>query len=151
VLDAAALSQQLPAAPDLVDLGSGAGFPGLPLAVLWPASEVLLIEARERRHHFQRAAIRALGLRNASALRGRAESLPPEPRTVVIAQAMAQPARALRWMLRWARLDGWLVIPGGEEAPRIEPLPEVAFERVAPYSVPGGGPHRTLWIGRRVR
>jgi 16S rRNA (guanine527-N7)-methyltransferase len=74
ILDAAALSQCLPLAATLVDLGSGAGFPGLPIAVLRPESAVLLVEAREKRHHFQRAAVRELGLRNVEMLCGRVSS-----------------------------------------------------------------------------
>lgn len=151
MLDAAALAQHLPAVPSLVDLGSGAGFPGLPIAVLRSECSVLLVEAREKRHHFQRAAVRELRLANAQTLLGRAEQLEPRPRAVVIAQAIAEPSLALRWMLPWAEVGGWLALPGGEEPPEIAPDPSIALERVARYRVPGGGPARTLWLGRRLR
>jgi len=150
VLDAAALSTVLPPARSIVDLGSGAGFPGLPLALLRPESALRLVEAREKRHHFQRAAVRELGLGNVSVLLGRAEQLEPEPGDGVIGQAMAQPSQALAWMKPWTQPGGWLAIPGGETPPRIEPSADIAFERVAEYRVPCGGPRRTLWLGRRL-
>jgi 16S rRNA (guanine527-N7)-methyltransferase len=149
VLDAAALGERLPPARGLVDLGSGAGFPGLPLAVLRPACPVLLVEAREKRHHFQRAAVRELGLANAVPLLGRAETLEAQPQELAIAQAMAQPGRALAWMKRWTQPGGWIAIPGGESPPQIEPPDDVVFERIVEYQVPGRAGRRTLWLGRR--
>lgn len=150
ILDAAALSQQLPPARTLVDLGSGAGFPGLPLAVLRAECSALLVEAREKRHHFQRAAVRELALANVECLCGRAEQLEPRPGELVIGQAVAKPARALAWMKPWAKIGGWLALPGGESPPSIAPSADVVAERVIEYQVPGGGPRRTLWLGRRL-
>lgn len=154
VLDAAALWKALPEAASVVDLGSGAGIPGLPVAILAPEVQVLLVEARLRRHHFQRAARRQLGLENVSLRRGRIESLEPEPAELVVAQAVAAPERVLRWMLPWARAGGWLAIPGSEQAP--EPLAEarwaserVADARIVRYRVPLAGPERTIWLARR--
>jgi 16S rRNA (guanine527-N7)-methyltransferase len=150
ILDAAALSRCLPPAAGLVDLGSGAGFPGLPIAVLRPECAVLLVEAREKRHHFQKAAVRGLGLRNVEAICGRAEQLEAQPRTIAVGQAMARPAQALLWMKPWARLGGWLALPGGESPPQIDPQPDVFVEPTVAYRVPGGGPYRTLWLARRI-
>jgi 16S rRNA (guanine527-N7)-methyltransferase len=150
ILDAAALSVHLPPVASLVDLGSGAGFPGLPIAVLRPGCSLLLVEAREKRHHFQRAAVRELGLGNVALLRGRAERLPAQPRAAVIAQAIAEPSQALRWMLPWAEIGGWLALPGGENPPEIAAHPAVTPGGVVTYTVPCGGPRRTLWLGRRV-
>jgi len=77
ILDAAALTAQLPEIASLADIGSGAGFPGFPVAILRADCRVTLVESRERRHHFQRQAIRQLGLENARAELGRAEALEP--------------------------------------------------------------------------
>ncbi|MBW2360753.1 MAG: class I SAM-dependent methyltransferase [Deltaproteobacteria bacterium] len=150
VLDASALSMALPPFESLADLGSGAGYPGLPMAILRPELRVTLVEARERRHHFQKAAVRELGLANARPRRGRAENLDPEPHAAVIAQAMAQPEAALAWMLPWAASGGWLILPGAAEVPNV-PTDERSgwvLEPARHYQVPCGGPQRTLWLAR---
>jgi 16S rRNA (guanine527-N7)-methyltransferase len=149
VLDAAALSRVLPEVARLVDLGSGAGFPGLPLSVLRPECEVLLVEAREKRHHFQRAAVRRLGLENARPLRGRAEALEPIPSPLVVAQAMAAPAAVLRSARAWVEPGGRIAIPGGGGfAGPIPPPDWIAEADLLDYVVPCGGPARRLWLGR---
>ncbi len=147
VLDAAALDAALPAAGSLADLGSGAGFPGLPMAILHPDRSVVLVEARERRHHFQRHAIRALGLRNVRALRGRFEELEPVPSELVVAQAVAAPDRLVAWMLRWSLPGATLAVPGGT-VPRTVEHPGVSSSEISSYQVPAGGPTRSLWIAR---
>ena len=150
VLDALALGAALPVVPPdtLADLGSGAGFPALPLAILWPTCQITMVDSRLRKHHFQRTAIRALDLPNARAVRGRAESLDAAPHQIVVAQAMAQPAQVLRWMRRWATPDGWLVLPQSDAVPRIAVPADIRFEAIRRYQVPLGGPARSLWLGR---
>jgi len=65
--------------PDtLLDLGSGAGFPGLPIALLHPQIAVTLAESQNKKATFLREAVRTLGLKNVEVWAGRAESLPPE-------------------------------------------------------------------------
>jgi 16S rRNA (guanine527-N7)-methyltransferase len=151
ILDALALGESLPVRPptSLADLGSGAGFPGLPLAVRWPASAVMLVEARERRHHFQRAAVRTLGLVNVEPRRGRLEDLPPRPHEVVVAQALAQAERAVEWMLPWVAPGGWLVLARSADAGPVPDAPGLEPGRSIPYRVPLGGPARLLWAARR--
>ncbi len=150
LLDAVALGAQIPESPpaSLVDIGSGAGIPGLPLALIWPSCRITLIEARERRHHFQRTAIRALGLRNVDAKLGRAEELPPAPRAAVIAQAVAPPETVLEWMARWADATSWLVLPQSEDQPPFDPPPVVFHVETRSYRVPVSGTNRRVWLGR---
>jgi 16S rRNA (guanine527-N7)-methyltransferase len=47
-----------------LDIGSGGGLPGIPLAIVWPATRVVLLEAREKKAAFLERAVRVLGLRN---------------------------------------------------------------------------------------
>ena len=150
VLDAAALLTVLPPLESLADLGSGAGYPGLPIAILRPQLRLTLVEARERRHHFQKAALRELGLQNATPRLGRAEGLDPEPHTAVIAQAMAQPQAALAWMLPWGAPGALLILPASEQVPEIPADVDGAWTPEPPrhYQVPCDGPRRTLWLAR---
>jgi 16S rRNA (guanine527-N7)-methyltransferase len=149
VLEAAALMLEAPEFRSLVDLGSGAGFPGLPIAILRPSVRVTLVEARLRRHHFQRAAIRELGLGNVRLLRGRAEALAPQAHAAGVAQAMAQPSQAVAWMLPWVEPGGLVLLPGSESAPEVGGA-GFSVEAIRRYRLPCGGPPRTLWVGRRT-
>ena len=150
VLETAALTQQIPPVASLVDIGSGAGFPGLPIAILRPTVQVSLIEPRRKRHHFQRAAVRELQIGNAMPIRGRAGELEPRLHAAVIAQALAAPERALSWMLPWVEPGGLVLLPGSEEGADVPEGLGVSFEASVPYRAPGGGPQRSLWIGRRT-
>ncbi len=147
ILDAAALLAAAPRFASLADLGSGAGFPGLPIAILRPDVRVMLVDSRERRHHFQRAACRKLGLRNVEPLRGRLEELDASPHGAVLAQALAQPRQALEWMRPWAAPGGWLLIPSTVDGPELPGSDGLAAAHVRAYAVPGGA-RRRLWLGR---
>jgi 16S rRNA (guanine527-N7)-methyltransferase len=147
LLEAAALSQVLPEASTIADLGSGAGVPGLPLAICRPDYVVRLVESRARRHHFQRAAVRELGLANALPLLGRAEELEVVPSDGVIAQAMATPELALAWMLRWALPGGWVALATvPARADRLQ-HPDLDSGQALRYAAPGG-PERAVWLAR---
>ncbi len=151
ILESLALGCSLPAWSSLVDLGSGAGFPGLPLAIAWPNSKLILVESREKRVHFQRAAIRALGIENVTPLHGRVESLSPERADAVVAMAMAKPEQALGLMSNWVGPGGYLALPLGEQRPELNPPPNFIFEGVVDYPVPGSDACRALWLARRVK
>jgi len=146
VLDAAALAVHIPEVSSLADIGSGAGFPGLPIAVLRGETQVVLIESRQRRHHFQCEAIRALGLENVEARLGRAEQLNGEC-SAAIAQAVT-PRDALPLLLRWVGENGVLLFPGSEQLPPLPENPMVVSVNCGEYRVPCGGPARTLRIAR---
>lgn len=149
ILDAAALWAALHAKSDsLADLGSGAGFPGLPIAILEPAVQVVLVEARERRHHFQRHVIRELGLSNVKATRGRHEEVDPTLSGAVVAQALGPPQELLPFMLRWAAPGAVLAVPGGTIPRSTASNDALQSVEMLRYQVPLKGPVRTLWVGR---
>ena len=91
----------------LVDLGSGAGLPGVVLALLLPDVEVTLLERMERRAAFLEECVRVLGLRNAQVRCGRAEDLAGKVGADVVT------ARAVAPMERLAGLALGLARPGG--------------------------------------
>lgn len=144
LLEAAALERCLPAAASIADLGSGAGIPGLPIALLRPATQVWLVDSRERRHHFQRAAIRELGLENVEALRGRAEELDPRKCEGVVAQAFAKPDQAMAWMRPWMAPCGWIAIATNPDFPGLS-HPDLAAGDLRRYAAPAG-PERAVWL-----
>jgi 16S rRNA (guanine527-N7)-methyltransferase len=89
----------------LVDIGSGAGLPGLVLAMVRPELDITLLEPMERRCRFLAECTAELGLANASVLRGRAE----ETRL----RADVATARAVAPLARLAELAAGMVRPGG--------------------------------------
>lgn len=60
----------------LLDLGSGAGFPGIPVALMHPQIQVMLAESQNKKASFLREVVRTLGLAHVEVWAGRAESLP---------------------------------------------------------------------------
>ena len=100
----------------LLDVGSGAGFPGLPLAIAYPHWRVTLLEATGKKTRFQEAAIAALGLTNTHALNGRAEELAHARGhrgryDVVTARAVATLPTLLEYCLPFVRPGGVLIAP----------------------------------------
>ncbi len=107
LLNCAVVGELIPHGSRVVDVGSGAGLPGIPLALARPDLTVILVEPLLRRVRWLATAIDELGLSGVTVHRGRAEDLPPsEASEVVTARAVA----------RLARLGAWCapaVLPGG--------------------------------------
>lgn len=72
----------------LVDLGSGAGFPGLPMKIWSPQTRVTLIESNHKKVAFLREVIRALTLTNIDVFLGRAEAFPPASASLLTLRAV---------------------------------------------------------------
>ena len=93
---------------DLADIGSGAGLPGIPLAIVRPDVRVTLIESLARRVRFLEMAIEELGLEDrVTVIRGRAEEQKKRHFDVVTARAVAPLERLLKWTT-------FLFLPHGE-------------------------------------
>ena len=75
ILDSLAIFPLIPRESRVLDLGSGAGFPGLILAILGPSLDITLVEARRKRASFLKAVIRKTTLTNVRVYEGRAEKL----------------------------------------------------------------------------
>ncbi|MEE3331247.1 MAG: 16S rRNA (guanine(527)-N(7))-methyltransferase RsmG [Myxococcota bacterium] len=150
VLDAAGIGSVLPHFASLADLGAGAGFPGLPLAILFPSAQVTLVESRQRRHYFQRAAIRELGLGNVNAVRGRIESAEPVPSDIALAQAVGPAAEVFAAIRPWAKAGGWLGIPAtvGSQAPALDAVLTEKSYRVPGSDAAEADIPRLLWMIR---
>jgi 16S rRNA (guanine527-N7)-methyltransferase len=98
----------------LVDVGSGGGTPGIPLAASLPGRHVTLLEAERRKAEFLE---RWAGeLPNLSVVWGRAESQPLETFAVAVAKALAQPPVATEWCLPLVREGGAAILWVGPSA-----------------------------------
>lgn len=78
-IDSLSASLHTPVAGTLIDLGSGGGFPGLPLKIMDPHLSVILVDASRKKVNFLKYVIRTLGLENIKAVHERAENLHGEP------------------------------------------------------------------------
>ncbi len=111
----------LPAEGVMIDLGSGAGVPGITVAVARPRAHVVLVEPSQKRAGFLEIVIRELRLANAEVWSERAEVLGRDPQhrgryDAVTARALA-PVRVLaEYALPFLRLDGVAVFPKGRAA-----------------------------------
>lgn len=105
VRDALAVAEALRPGARVVDLGSGAGFPGVPLAIARPDVRLTLVEIRERRFHFLRHVARELGL-SCTVLRGRIEDPPAAPFDLALLRAVAPPLRAVALARPWVECGG---------------------------------------------
>jgi 16S rRNA (guanine527-N7)-methyltransferase len=113
--DALAAAEHLGEGP-VVDVGSGGGSPGIPIAVARPDLRIDLLEAQRRKCAFLEAV--AAELPNVSVVCARAEEhgrgAGRDAYGAVVAQALAPPAVALEWCLPLARVGGRVVILAGE-------------------------------------
>lgn len=114
----------------IVDVGSGGGSPGIPLAAGLPDHEVTLLEANARKARFLEGA--AAAFPNVIVVRGRAEEQETDRFGVAVAKALAPPPVALEWMLPLVRPGGAAVLWLGPSAD-LEQLGRVAEQL-------GGGP-----------
>jgi 16S rRNA (guanine527-N7)-methyltransferase len=110
----------------IVDVGSGGGAPGIPLATALPEREVVLLEAERRKCAF----LEAWAPPNARVVWGRAEEQPVDWAGVAVAKALAHPPTAAEWCLPLVRPGGAVVLWVG---PSAEP------ERVAAVARRVGG------------
>ena len=132
----------------IVDVGSGAGFPGLPMAMYAPKSEITLIEAQGKKAAFLNEVIRGLGLKNAQVFNQRAESYAGKAELVSM--------RAVERFEAVLPTAAKLVEPGGKLGLMIgsaqvelatKLVPELAWQH--PVAVPGGH-FRMLLMGTKV-
>jgi 16S rRNA (guanine527-N7)-methyltransferase len=127
----------------LLDVGTGAGFPGLVLAVAWPETETLLCEPLKKRAAFLRLAVLELGLERTTVVRERVERLQHAPFALISSRAVSDTALLLKLTRRVAdERTRYLLYKGSrleEELERVEGM-EVLTLRERP-------PRRYLLLG----
>ena len=150
-------------APPLVaDIGSGAGLPGIPLAVARPAARFDLVEASGRKAGFLERVVEGLDLSNADVLRARAEELPGQGRRDAYGAVVVRAVAPLATLVEYA---GPLLAEGGlllawkgarssdEEAAGHRAAPQLGLEPVdvLPVTPYRGSRNRHLHLYRKVR
>lgn len=98
VLNSALLAELVPDGASVADVGSGAGLPGIPMAIAQPKAQFTLIEPMERRANWLSSVVTDLGLTNVEVLRARAEDVHRTDFDIVTARAVAALDKLLRML-----------------------------------------------------
>ncbi len=124
----------------VLDVGSGAGFPGVPLAVACPDKAVLLLDSRLKKTVFLKRVIADLGLSNAEVKRIRLEDFQPDQAyDAVIARAFCMPDRYFDQVAR-------ILVPGGRAYLMIGADAEVDSSRGHLINLSGQAQAGRLWV-----
>lgn len=133
----------------ILDVGTGAGFPGLPLAIAEPEKDFTLLDSNNKKIMFVQHVAGVLQLGNVEAVKARMEDYAPGHRfDTVIARAVATVPRLLEQAGRHVREDGvFVALKGRDPAEELESLPADWEYEVRPLDVPGlepGSRHAVL-------
>ncbi len=148
--------------PHAIDVGSGAGFPGIPLKLVYPHLQLTLLEATGKKVGFLQHLIERLGLQKVTALHGRAEALARDPLhreryDLALARAVAEMAVVVEYTLPFCKVGGWVIAQKGEAgaaeawtANRAIQLLGGELSRVLPVELPGLSEDRSLVILQKL-
>lgn len=147
----------------LLDIGAGAGFPGLPLKIVRPQWEVVLLEATGKKVAFQRHIIETLRLQRVEALHGRAEELAHRPSyrgtfDMVTARAVAALPVLLEYAAPFCQRGGQIILPKKgdiegevEQGKRAARQLGVVFKADVPVELSGLRDGRRLLVWEQVK
>lgn len=145
ILNSAVLAEVIDTGQRVVDVGSGAGLPGIPLAIARPDLRVQLVEPLLRRVTFLNEVVDALGLENVEVFRGRAEEKDIRKAVggadVVTSRAVAPVGRLINWSLPLARVGGHVKALKGSSAG------EELVRDAKDLTRAGGSPGEVLEVG----
>ncbi len=132
-------------ADSIADIGSGAGLPGIVLAIARPDWQVTLVESNQKKAAFLRQAVIELGLKNVSVLSERVEAIGERNFGLVVSRAFAETGEFLRLSGRLG--ERFAAMKGQYPEKELAQLPERAVvEAVIPLKVPGLEGERHLVI-----
>lgn len=152
--------EDMSSAARILDLGAGAGMPGLPLAIALPETRFTLLEASARKCRFLERAIEHCRVLNAEVAHARAELFhpAPEPYDVVLARAVAAPPVTAEYAAPLLRMGGALILWHGRREPEVDAalsaaaaelgLAEPSIRRVQPYRA---AQNRHLYVLLKLR
>lgn len=139
IVDSLVVSPYLPRG-SLIDVGTGPGLPGLPLAIINPDKPFVLLDSLGKRIRFIRQTCHELGIKNVTAVQSRVEEHQPEqPYAAVLSRAFASIQDMLDWCGHLTDANGaFLAMKGQYPEEELNALPKnVQVRAVYPLEVPG--------------
>jgi 16S rRNA (guanine527-N7)-methyltransferase len=116
ILNSAVVAELVRPGDKVADVGSGAGLPGIPMAIARPDAQFVLIEPMERRSSWMLEVVEDLGLENVRVLRSRAEDVSEQDFDIVTARAVAALDKLLKMCVPLLKPGGALIALKGSKA-----------------------------------
>lgn len=146
----------------LIDVGTGAGFPGIPLKILYPQLKLTLVESVGKKAMFCQHVVRVLGLEHVDVIQARAEDLGQNPRhrekyDWAVARAVANLNVLSEYLIPLVKVGGMALAQKGESGPAEAQSAERAMEllggklrQLIPVNLPGVADDRYLIVIEKV-
>ena len=123
----------------VLDLGTGGGFPGIPLAILFPETEFVLIDGIRKKIKVVNEVAEALGLQNVKAFQQRAEERIGAHFDFIVTRAVALLEKLVPWSMRLVTEEQRLILPngllglkGGNVKEEVQALPRGSYAEIYP-------------------
>ncbi len=132
----------------LLDVGTGAGLPGLPLAIARPELAMTLLDSSDKKLRFVRQAAAELGLDRVTAVHARMEAYQPaQPFAMVVSRAVSSLSELYRMTRHLVREDGrWLFMKGTRPGAELDDFEHAGSVRIEPLRIAGLDAERHLLI-----
>jgi 16S rRNA (guanine527-N7)-methyltransferase len=146
----------------LIDVGTGAGFPGIPIKILYPNLRLTLVESVGKKAMFCQHIVRVLGLEHVEVIRARAEDLGQDPGhrekyDWAIARAVANLNVLSEYLIPLVKIGGMVLAQKGESGPAEAQSAEEAMKllggklkQLIPVNLPGVADDRYLVVVEKV-
>jgi len=137
---------------NLLDVGSGAGLPGLPLALVQPDREFTVLDGNGKKARFMRHAVRALELTNVKVIKSRIQAHQPENGyDCIISRAFAMPGEFINSVAHCCGAHTQVIaMQGKTEQNPARPIEGFMLDRIVPLQIPRLNAERHLQIYRKV-
>jgi 16S rRNA (guanine527-N7)-methyltransferase len=160
-IDSLTVQKYIKNAQNIIDIGTGAGFPGIPLAIVNEKSNIVLLDSLNKRINFLNNVIQKLELSNVKAIHGRAEDLAQivqhrEKYDIVISRAVAPFNVLLEYMLPFNKVNSYTIAMKGSNIEEVDisnnALKKLGgkIEKIEKINLPNTDIKRNIIIVRKI-